>query len=151
MPASASTCSAPKIGVPVRNADGDRVRGPGAYLDTAVEHELGVEDTVAQLGDPHLPQAATEGTDQVTDQVVRERPGRHYPCWAKAMAVVSTAPIQIGSSALALLRSIDQASEGILDPDTDDVELLFTFANVHRDSADQCPPPEASADLTSTA
>ena len=73
---------------------------PGAHLDTAVEHELGVEDTVAQLGDPHLLQAATEGTSRSGSRIrscVSGRAGT-TPCWAKAMAVASTAPIQIGSA-----------------------------------------------------
>ncbi len=55
---------------------GDRVRGPRAHHQPAVEDQLGVEDVVPDGNDPDLLQTPTEGLDHVLQQVVRQRARR---------------------------------------------------------------------------
>jgi hypothetical protein len=61
----------------VTQGEGDRVADPGRHPSVPVEDQLGVEDVVAHLGDPHSFQAAAERGQDVADQLVghRARPG----------------------------------------------------------------------------
>ena len=51
----------------------DGVADPGGYSSVLVEDQLGVEDVVADLGDPHLFQVATERVQDVSDELVGHR------------------------------------------------------------------------------
>jgi hypothetical protein len=70
--------------------------GPGAHRHPALEAELGVEDALPQLGDRDGLQRPLERGEHVAHEVVVIGRAVTTPCCANAMAVASTAPIQIG-------------------------------------------------------
>ena len=78
MPASSSTSSAPKIGVPVRSASAIASDGRALTSTPLVEDELGVEDAVAQIADADLRRAPGRApASDVPEQVVGQRARRH--------------------------------------------------------------------------
>ena len=76
--------------------DGHRVRRAGRHLDVAVEDQVGVEGALLQVDDPDLLERMAKRGNQISDQIVGQRPAGSTPCCSSAIAVASGWPIQIG-------------------------------------------------------
>ena len=134
MPASSSTSSLQTIRLPVRRASA--IESDGRALtstpspSTRVAKKMPSRTSVIWTSASSWPVAVSRSFIR---SCVSGRGGT-TPCWAKAIAVASTAPTQIGQ--VALPRRLAQEHErlvgGHLHPDSDDIDLAHAVSLLSR-------------------
>ena len=124
-PASSRTSSAPTIRLPVRSARAIESEGRALDLDAGAEDQLGVEDAVLHVGDPHLGRArcrsrrARPSSGRGSAAAAGRRPaGRRRSRWPRRRRSRSA-----GSGPRHLPQQHDRLVGGHLDPDSDDVDF----------------------------
>ena len=124
-PASSSTSSAHTIRVPVRSASAIESEGRALTSAPAVEDQLGEEDAVLHVGDPHLVEPLAGGLEHVLHQVVGQRPRRDDALLGEGDRGGLDRPDPDRQVALPrhLAQQHDRLVGGHLDPDSDDVDF----------------------------